>query len=162
DGTTDEQNATGCTSWYLDSDGDGYGTTRSECWCLAQSSRDYDSTYGTDCDDARSAVNPAATEVCDSSDRDEDCDGVADNDDPSAAVNPAASEVCDSANKDEDCDGAADNNDSSAASGGKTRYYPDSDKDTYGSSSSSGTLYCDDPSTSSVKYATSTTDCNDS
>ena len=285
DGTTDEQNATGCTTFYYDADGDAYGTTTGQCWCLAQTTSNYDATVSTDCDDTRNTVNPAASEVCDSSNRDEDCDGTADNNDSSAvssgktryypdddgdeygdetdagtlycddpssgsvewsldnsdcddaaagenpgatevcdtlntdedcdgnaddndtsvsssgktnyytdadgdtygagtaqprcdtaaglvtnatdcddtrsAVNPAASEVCDSSNRDEDCDGVADNNDSSAGSSLKTRYYPDDDGDEYGDSSDAGTLYCDDPSTGSVEWAATATDCND-
>jgi len=131
DGALEEQNATNCSTFYLDSDGDSYGSTSSQCWCEAQTGTNYDATVGTDCDDTRSSVNPGATEICDSSNRDEDCDGTADNDD------------------------------SSASSTGKTRYYPDDDGDEYGDSSDAGTLYCDDPSTASVEWATTATDCND-
>jgi hypothetical protein len=84
---------------------------------------------------------------------DSDCD------DSDSGVNPGANEVCDAANEDEDCDGLADNDDPSAASSGKTRYYSDSDSDGYGSSSSGGTLYCDDPGTGAL---TDNSDCNDS
>src|SRR5204863_159721 len=37
----------------------------------------------TDCDDMRSAINPAAAEVCDALDFDEDCDGLAEDADAS-------------------------------------------------------------------------------
>jgi hypothetical protein len=40
----------------------------------------------TDCDDSAAAINPAATEVCDSADADDDCDGMADDADPTAAT----------------------------------------------------------------------------
>ncbi|MFH1463164.1 MAG: MopE-related protein [Pseudomonadota bacterium] len=68
-------------TWYLDSDGDGYGehaTTAAAC--------DAPSGYvadDTDCDDADAAVSPAGSEVCDDADVDEDCDGLTDDWDPS-------------------------------------------------------------------------------
>ncbi|MEL6345150.1 MAG: putative metal-binding motif-containing protein, partial [Myxococcota bacterium] len=68
------------------------------------------STDNTDCDDARSDVNPAADEVCDAEDVDEDCDGD------------------------------ADNNDSSALESSKTTFYLDADADTYGDDAMSETV----------------------
>ena len=77
DGVTDDSSAINTTSWYPDSDSDGYGeiggTTVDAC--------DQPSGYvasATDCDDADSTVSPAASEVCDSVDN--DCDGSIDDD----------------------------------------------------------------------------------
>jgi hypothetical protein len=87
------------STYYVDSDGDTYGSTVTGAYCDLPTG--YAAVTG-DCDDSRSSVSPAATEVCDA------------------------------ANTDEDCDGTADNNDSSAAAAGKTTYYQDSDTDGYG------------------------------
>lgn len=74
--------AVGQTSWYADSDGDGYGDladTRSTC--------DQPTGYvadDTDCDDNAPGVNPGQPEICDPADVDEDCSGQADDADPGA------------------------------------------------------------------------------
>ena len=65
---------TGSLSWYLDSDGDGYGTGALQQSCSLPSSA---SEVDGDCDDADRAIHPGATEVCDPADEDEDCDGLA-------------------------------------------------------------------------------------
>jgi MYXO-CTERM domain-containing protein len=184
------------SSYYRDSDTDGYGSTTTAKFCDLPSGY---STSSTDCDDTSTAVNPGATEVCDAADTDEDCDGTADDDDSSvsaatqstgyldgdsdgyggattalfcdlpsgylssgtdcddaaAAVNPGATEVCDAGDTDEDCDGLADDADSSASAATKTRYYTDSDGDSYGTSSSAD--FCDLPS----GYAVASGDCDD-
>ncbi|MCB9764074.1 MAG: hypothetical protein H6739_30160 [Alphaproteobacteria bacterium] len=74
DGAVDE----GVTStWYLDSDGDGYGdSARSTEACSAPTAA-YVATGG-DCDDFDTAYNPGATPGCDGEDY--DCDGLVDND----------------------------------------------------------------------------------
>jgi hypothetical protein len=61
DGTIDEQNATGCTAYYVDADADGYGKqgSSSKCYCSATST--YTATTATDCYDSNSAANPGAT-----------------------------------------------------------------------------------------------------
>ena len=74
DGVTNEQNATACTTYYLDADNDTYGTTTSQCWCSGSGS--YDVTDNTDCDDSRSAVNPGVTKESCATSYDDDCDGV--------------------------------------------------------------------------------------
>ncbi len=82
DGSTDESGATGESTWYADTDSDGYGNasaTTSAC--------DLPSGYvadATDCDDESASTNPAGTEVCDAAGADEDCDGLANSADSSA------------------------------------------------------------------------------
>lgn len=68
---------------YADIDGDTYGDPAvSDMACAASSGWVADDT---DCDDARSDVNPGATEMCDSEDVDEDCDGWSDDADDSVS-----------------------------------------------------------------------------
>ncbi len=74
-GMTDEQGATGCTLWYRDADGDGYGTPGDQK-CLCAASAPYTSLVGSDCDDANAAVKPGADESCNGAD--DDCDGSTD------------------------------------------------------------------------------------
>ena len=67
------------TTWYADTDGDTYGD-------LDSTTESCDVTEGyvgnaDDCDDTDSAINPAATEICD--DIDNDCDSLIDDDDSS-------------------------------------------------------------------------------
>ncbi len=64
---------------YVDSDGDGYGTTVSAAACPA------DPAYADnsdDCDDTNAAINPGEVEICDPFQTDEDCNGFADDEDP--------------------------------------------------------------------------------
>jgi hypothetical protein len=69
------------STFYADSDGDGYGdATMSTEACEASEGWVADSS---DCDDSNWAINPDATEVCDAEDVDEDCDGYADDADAS-------------------------------------------------------------------------------
>ena len=79
DGTTDEQSALDALTWYVDSDGDGYGgavVLGTACEALTGGAAD-----STDCDDGNPLVSPAATETC--TGVDDDCDGLVDDDDPS-------------------------------------------------------------------------------
>ncbi len=60
------------TTWYVDDDGDGYGSsddTEEEC----DTPSGYTDNSG-DCDDTEEAVNPGATEIC-ADGVDNDCDG---------------------------------------------------------------------------------------
>ena len=74
DGAVDEADAVDAPAWYADADGDTWGdpavSTRA---CVAPAGHVADAR---DCDDARSAVSPAADERCNG--RDDDCDGTAD------------------------------------------------------------------------------------
>jgi len=82
DGDTDEDEADDVATWYADTDGDSYGdaaTTDVAC--------DQPSNFvadASDCDDGDSAINPAATELCDGVDN--DCDGDTDEDDAADAA----------------------------------------------------------------------------
>lgn len=74
--------ATGLTAWYVDADGDDYGDDGS--LTMACDPVGTQIALGDDCNDADAAINPSATEVCDSLDTDEDCSGNADDLDPGA------------------------------------------------------------------------------
>ena len=82
DGIADDAAALGATTWYADTDGDGYGddaTMVVQCDAPAG----YVSVGG-DCDDTTATRSPAASEMCDGEDVDEDCDGAAEDADDSA------------------------------------------------------------------------------
>lgn len=75
DGTVDEEPVDSPT-WYVDGDGDGYGTTDTELTSCERPGTA--ASVPGDCDDGDATVYPGAEEVCDGSD--EDCDGQADED----------------------------------------------------------------------------------
>ncbi|MDP2309062.1 MAG: putative metal-binding motif-containing protein [Pseudomonadota bacterium] len=76
DGTTDEPDATGVTTWYADADGDTFGDALSSTVsCDAPTAYVAD---GADCDDAVASTFPGAAERCD--EVDQDCDGTTDED----------------------------------------------------------------------------------
>ena len=102
DGSTDEYVT---TTFYADTDGDGYGDA---------------SSTTEDCSLPSGYANNSA-----------DCD------DSDTAVNPAATEICDSAGTDEDCDGDVDDADSSLDTSTASTWYTDADGDSYGDASSS-------------------------
>jgi hypothetical protein len=74
DGQTDEAGASGCTAFWTDVDGDGFGVGASVCRCAAD--KLFSASKGGDCDDLAVSINPAATETCNG--KDDDCDGVTD------------------------------------------------------------------------------------
>ena len=74
DGAIDEAGATGETTTYADSDGDGFGDAdEATTACDHAGDRVADDT---DCDDAAAEVNPGAIEAC--NDIDDNCDGDVD------------------------------------------------------------------------------------
>jgi hypothetical protein len=81
DGSTDEGDAADASTWYADSDGDGYGEPSTAVDACAQPSGYL--ADDSDCDDGDAAINPAATEICDGADN--DCDGSTDEDDATDA-----------------------------------------------------------------------------
>ena len=74
DGSTDPETSIDVLDWYADNDGDGFGNSLDQVWSCDQPTGFVADI--TDCDDAESAVNPGATEVC--NDLDDDCDGSTD------------------------------------------------------------------------------------
>ena len=74
DGTTDEDDASDATTWYLDYDGDGWGSGRISTTACAQPSGYV--ADSTDCDDTDLSSYPGADEWCDGADN--DCDGSTD------------------------------------------------------------------------------------
>jgi Putative metal-binding motif len=102
DDETDEADAIDASTWYADTDGDGYGAFGETApGCSAPSGYVADST---DCDDTLGDVYPGATEVwydgidqdCDGSDDDQDGDGYVladDCDDTRADVYPGAKDA---------------------------------------------------------------------
>lgn len=74
DGMIDE-NATDASTFFTDSDGDGYGTTSSVMACTQPVNT---ATNATDCNDADALAYPGATERCNGTD--DDCDVTIDED----------------------------------------------------------------------------------
>jgi hypothetical protein len=83
DGFTDEEGAVGCTVYWKDLDGDGFGAGTPKCLCTPRGA--YNTPNGDDCDDTRSAVNPNGVEQCNG--LDDDCNGHTD-EDPSDVTQP--------------------------------------------------------------------------
>ena len=76
DGDTDEDDAWDATTWFEDTDGDGYGVADSTHDACEAPSGFVDNDE--DCDDDDSSIHPEAAETCDGVD--EDCDGDTDED----------------------------------------------------------------------------------
>jgi hypothetical protein len=139
DGDPNEFDALNCSNWYLDSDGDGYGTSAYVCACNGTSL--FSASNASDCDDSDASVGVDRTWYLDY-----DGDGYGDAattlaqcgqpsgyvasstdcNDYDAAVHPGASETCATA-ADDDCDG--DNNEEGAE--GCTSWWADLDGDGY-------------------------------
>jgi MYXO-CTERM domain-containing protein len=73
---TDEDDALDAPTWYIDHDGDGYGSD-DYTWVSCEALDGYIAD-DTDCDDLFATSNPGADELCD--DVDNDCDGAIDED----------------------------------------------------------------------------------
>ena len=81
DGTVDGPSSTDASTFYADSDGDGFGDAAVvllDCSALSGFVTD-----DTDCDDTDATTFPGGTEVCGGGD--EDCDGLIDDDDSSVS-----------------------------------------------------------------------------
>lgn len=76
-----DNNAIDASIFWLDSDGDGHGSSPSIAACSAP--QDY-VVSNDDCDDTDNAISPDATEICDGAGIDEDCNGLSDGNDPNA------------------------------------------------------------------------------
>jgi hypothetical protein len=158
------------TTYYADSDSDGYGNPASSVQACSKPAGYV--ANNTDCNDSNAGVHPGATELCNGVD--DNCDGQIDEGNPgggqacatgqlgvcaagttactSGALvcnrNTAPSaEVCDGL--DNDCNGQVDD-------GVKTTYYRDADSDGYGDPSTS-VQACTKP----AGYVADKTDCND-
>ena len=150
------------STWYLDSDGDGYGASATTLSCTQPSG--YSALDG-DCDDSDTAYNPGASEANCADPNDYNCDGFSgyvnsdgdafaaceDCDDTDAGVYPGATEVCDRV--DNNCDGSVD--ESSAVDA--TLWYLDGDTDGFGDPATSQRA-CTQPG----GYVADNTDCDDS
>ncbi|MFT5434699.1 MAG: hypothetical protein ACI9OJ_005413, partial [Myxococcota bacterium] len=84
-GTVDDEGADGCTTYYLDSDSDGYGSDAAATKCLCDITGDYKVLAGGDCNDAETSVNPMGTEACGNGD--DNCDGTTDPQDAPGCTN---------------------------------------------------------------------------
>ncbi len=73
-GLVDEANATGCSDFYVDLDGDGFGAATPTCLCAADAG--HTALKGGDCDDSALGINPAAPETCNGVD--DNCNGTVD------------------------------------------------------------------------------------
>jgi hypothetical protein len=75
DALLDPEGSSGCQTYYLDSDADNYGLTdSSKCLCSAWGL--YTALVRNDCDDGNNEINPAANELCNSTD--DNCNGSID------------------------------------------------------------------------------------
>ena len=61
-----------CTTFYFDSDKDGFGGAATQCLC--QPSSQFSTAVGGDCNDQNATIWPGATELCDSIDN--NCNGT--------------------------------------------------------------------------------------
>ena len=176
DGFMDE----GCTLWYQDNDGDGYGSSVS-MESITQPAGYVD--VSGDCNDADPAINPAAAEVCEDS-VDNDCDGSTDEGcinwyqdlDGDSYGNDAVSVVaidqpagfvsdntdCDDTDHDinpgkaEVCEDGIDNDCDGDIDEGCQTWYRDDDSDTYGTDTDA-TVTVSDPG----GYTNRDGDCDD-
>ena len=162
DGEIDEDDAIDVSTWYADSDADGYGdseTTKTAC----DSPVDYVSN-DLDCDDSDPRFHPGATESDCTDPNDYNCDGSVGYEDADADGSPAC-EDCDDANPDlnessdeicdgldNNCDGQVDEDEATDAS----VWYLDADDDGYGSSYLT-VISCDQP----FGFVDNDDDCND-
>lgn len=131
--------------WYVDEDGDRFGTTADIVQQCTQPAGYADNP--DDCDDADPLVNPDKAWYTDAdSDGYGDADApvhaceqpegtvpveLVDCDDARADVSPLGTEVCDALDADEDCDGVADDADVGVTTGLST-FYVDADGDGLG------------------------------
>ncbi len=162
DGLVDEE-VEDAPTWYLDSDGDGYGDEFEPVQSCTQPPAYVEDA--TDCDDEDAAYHPGAPEDdctdpndynCDGSVGYEDADGdghaaCEDCDDADPSVHPLAIEVCNGI--DDDCDGVVDGADAIDAN----TYYADTDGDGFGDPAST-TRACELPADG---YVVNDDDCDD-
>ena len=154
--------------WYVDTDGDGYGSDAVTMASCTQPEHFVDNS--DDCGPSDADVSPAGAEVCDERGVDEDCDGLVDDDDPDATGQPiwyadadgdglGGAELEDracaaprgAASAADDCD------DSDPAVLGQSLVYVDLDGDGYGDGGAALVLAC----ARAAGVSTEGTDCDD-
>ncbi len=79
DGDLDEPDADDASTWYADTDGDGYGDIGATTVACDQPAGFVSAAYATDCDDSDADISPVDPERCNGVD--DDCDGLVDDDD---------------------------------------------------------------------------------
>jgi len=128
------------TVWFLDADGDGFGSTTSQLACTQPVGY---VTNSSDCDDSNANVNPAAAEVpCNTID--DNCNGQIDENDVDGCTDPTA------------CNFNAAANCENGSCTFPTIWFLDADGDGFGSTTSQ--LACTQP----VGYVANSNDCDDS
>jgi hypothetical protein len=182
-GVTDGVNSSGCVSYYVDGDGDGFGPLGGTAICQCGGTTQNPVKISGDCNDDNASVYPGATEVCNGID--DNCDTVIDegvktmfyrdadldnygnvNSTKLACTLPTGYLLdktdCDDTNASvhpgatEVCNGIDDNCDSAIDEGVKTTFYRDADGDGFGNLSLP-TQACSAP----ANFVVSSTDCND-
>ena len=74
DGDNNSAEAIGCSDFYKDLDGDGYGDMVDKmCICSPNLQTSYTAVNSADCDDSNIGVNPNMIEICDTNGVDENC-----------------------------------------------------------------------------------------
>jgi len=92
DGTIDEEDADGCTFYYLDGDDDSWGL-EANVRCLCNAEGDHTATQFEDCNDADADIFPTNPDICDG--KNNDCDaGTADGSGEAAPLNDRQAGVC--------------------------------------------------------------------
>ena len=140
DGAIDEDDAVDAPTWYIDVDGDGFGSARYTRDSCDQPSGFVDNT--DDCDDTDADINPNTVWYADL-----DGDGYGDPDNTQTSCVQPSDYISDSS----DCD------DTNAALNPDTLWFLDGDGDGYGRTTGY-TFSCEQPS----GYADNAEDCNDS
>lgn len=131
-----------CNTYWLDSDGDGYGDVSNPIYGSTQPPGYVSNDL--DCNDNDASLNQDDADI----DGVTSCDGDCDDSDPSRF--PGNPEVCDGI--DNDCNGQIDDN----PVGGGTTFFYDNDGDSYGNPANS-VIACSPP----PGYVNNNLDCND-
>ena len=164
DGVADSPDPSDGDLWFIDSDGDGYGSPDATTHACTQP-KGY-SALNTDCNDSSPLTYPDAEEIGDSADNDcdgtvdegtlvydDDGDGFAENDgdcnDADPTIYPDAPESCNLL--DDDCNGTVDDSAVDAPT-----WYLDADNDGYGTNANT-VVQCNGPK----GYASMAGDCED-